>query len=344
MLQTQAQVKDLLCFAHHGEAQAFLSHFDFKPMKFFFDGLFESDSYFLLLTQEGEQNTTERVTSVISYLHPHIHRVYNIGIAGSLNLKLRIGEIHKIRTSYAFQDSEPKFRSFTLAEEKLPNCISSDRRVINKELAEKLSCFADVVDRELWAVASSCQLLKKPLSSIKLISDSPLIQNSFEICEPVRENAQVFSAQLLQYFLSEQKSKPEEIQPAENPIFQDVSFHFTASMKHQYLELISRLESEPQLDEYRKLKVPAKIRTQKLLNEMRGQLNPLQKKIQEQTEDMKTQMNKKQIQIKFSEHFETDEVQFHFSAKDQNELETKIKSLSQFSFENIHNILTGKDL
>lgn len=344
MTAPQEQSKDLFCFAHFGEAQAFIRHFELKPKAFYFEGIFEGDNHFLLLTNEGEQNTSERISAALSALHPQINQVYNIGIAGALNDKLHLGEIHEIRTAYAFQGLEPKFRSFTLSKEAGIDCISSDKRVVTKEFAQKLSNFAGLVDRELWAVASSCQLLKKPLSAYKLISDNPLIQSEFEICEPVKEKAAGFSEQLLNYFLSEQKTQKVPTASTEDAIFSDNYFYFTSSQKHQYLELKSRLTCVPPLEDLRILKVPAKVRTQKLLNEMRAQLNPLQKKIQEKTDQIKSEMNKKNIQIKFSENLETDEVQFYFSAQNEVDLENKLNKLKEFSFDKVQRILTGKDL
>ena len=36
----------LLTFAHRGEARAFLDASDYKPVEFFFDGLFKNDDSF----------------------------------------------------------------------------------------------------------------------------------------------------------------------------------------------------------------------------------------------------------------------------------------------------------
>ena len=38
----------LLTFAHRGEAQAFISSYQFKPVDFIFDGLLKSNDTFLL--------------------------------------------------------------------------------------------------------------------------------------------------------------------------------------------------------------------------------------------------------------------------------------------------------
>lgn len=345
MNDTTAHPKSLICFAHHGEAQAFLSYFDFKPKNFFFEGLFESEKYFLLLTQEGEQSTSERITAVLSALHDQIQDVVNLGIVGALSSKLQLEEIVHIRTSYGFQNNEPKFKSFPL--KGTHDCISSEKRVINRELAEKLSCFAQVVDRELWAVASSCHLMKKSLSAIKIVSDNPLIQSSSEICEPVREKALVFSEKLLQEFLKTEEKLATTEAPTRD-IFSSPYFHFTVSMKHQYEELSSRLNTHDELEaiasKLQNEKIPAKVRTQKLLQELRSLLNPLQRKIQQRTEDLKTEMAKKNILIKFSENFETNEIQFQFAANNSQELETKVESLKEFSFEKAHKILNGQDL
>ena len=43
----------LLTFAHRGEAQAFLNHFTFNSVDYFFDGLFKSEDYYLLITWYG---------------------------------------------------------------------------------------------------------------------------------------------------------------------------------------------------------------------------------------------------------------------------------------------------
>ncbi|RPJ69138.1 MAG: hypothetical protein EHM20_16720, partial [Alphaproteobacteria bacterium] len=108
-------MKKLLTFAHRGEAQAFQSAYHFKPVDFFFDGLFESDAFFLLITGEGPHNASEKTTSVLAKFSNSIDEVFNIGVAGSLNPKLKKNDLVWVRTAFAHHAERLEFKSYTSA-------------------------------------------------------------------------------------------------------------------------------------------------------------------------------------------------------------------------------------
>lgn len=106
----------LLVFAHRGEAQAFFNQWDFAPVEFYFNGLFKTKNYYLLITGEGLKDASEKTVAVIANFKEELDEVINIGIAGSLNPKLKIGDTAWVRSSYAQNAERCEFKSFTTTE------------------------------------------------------------------------------------------------------------------------------------------------------------------------------------------------------------------------------------
>lgn len=164
--------KKLLIFAHKGEAGHFLKANSFTPVDFFFKGLFESPDFFLLICGEGLQNASEKTVSVLTHFNNQIIEVYNLGTAGSLSEKIIKDQIHWVKTCYAGSTERQEYKSFTTQTTNATiNCLSALERIETPESRVKLSSFADIVDRELWAIASAAVLFKMPFYSLKYISD-----------------------------------------------------------------------------------------------------------------------------------------------------------------------------
>lgn len=190
----------LFTFAHRGEAQIFLKREGYKPIPFYFDGLYDNGTNFLLITGEGLQKTTEKVAAVCAFYKSRIPQIINFGIAGSLSLELQLGEIYSVRTVYR----EDEFHSFTSSEGLSSfsrfDCISALNRVVTDEKAEQLGYFAQIVDRELWAIGSCAALFKIPFRSYKLIADRAGSQTD---CLDLKKRALSFSEKIYDYFCTE---------------------------------------------------------------------------------------------------------------------------------------------
>ena len=168
--------KTLLSFAHRGEAQTFLKNGKYSAVEFAFDGVYESEQTFLVITGEGIQNATEKVTAVCAAFRAQISQVVNIGIAASLQDHIRLNEIYSVRTAYAEHYGKVAFKTFTSDDTTSQiDCLTAAERVLQKSYSDTLSAFAPIVDRELWGCASACALFKLPFRSYKLISDLSLI-------------------------------------------------------------------------------------------------------------------------------------------------------------------------
>lgn len=164
--------KTLLAFAHRGEAEAFLKQGRFKALPFSFKGLYESEREMLLLTGEGIHSVIEKLGAVCAAFHQNISEIINLGIAGSLNNEVELGKIYAIRMILregVSPNSFPVFRSADVTAQ--TDCITAEKRVLEKSYAARLASFAPVVDRELWAIASLCSRFGLPFRSYKLISD-----------------------------------------------------------------------------------------------------------------------------------------------------------------------------
>ena len=190
----------LFVFAHRGEAGAFLKDRDWEPVPFFFSGLYRSsqEGILLLITGEGGQNVSERLSAVLSHFES-IRLVVNLGIAGALDERgLKQGEIHSVRTVYRYVGDQPVFRSFTTSDTGAGvDCISSDVRVLEYGLVEKLLPFAPIVDREAWFIGSVAQLYRKEFQIYKLISD---YAGKEDQCLEIRDRAPEYSRSLHRFF------------------------------------------------------------------------------------------------------------------------------------------------
>lgn len=190
----------LFTFAHRGEAQLFLKKGGYKPIPFYFDSLYDNGTNFLLITGEGLQKTTEKVAAVCAFYKSRIPQIINLGIAGSLSSELQLGEIYSVRTVYR----EDEFHSFTSSEGLSSfsrfDCISALNRVVTDEKAEQLGYFAQIVDRELWAIGSCASLFKIPFRSYKLIADRAGSQTD---CFDLKKRALSFSEKVYDYFCTE---------------------------------------------------------------------------------------------------------------------------------------------
>jgi purine-nucleoside phosphorylase len=162
------------------------------PVDFSFKGLFSSEQYLLLLTGEGLRSASEKTSSVLTKYHQEISEIYNIGTAGALTDKLNIDQIVWVKTVTAENKSYSSQNKNAMI-----NCFSANERITTPEARADLSSIADIVDRELGAIASACMHFDLPYSAIKYISDGPKCEN---FTADIIKKAPLISQKLYQEF------------------------------------------------------------------------------------------------------------------------------------------------
>lgn len=344
----------LLTFAHRGEAQAFLSAENYRPVEFIFDGLLKSDSHYLLITGEGVQSTSEKAIATLTRFGEEIDEVMNLGVAGSLNEKIKKYDLVWVRTSFAHHAEKLEFKSFTSDSSKAGHdCMTAFARVLNPDEKKKLSLFADLVDRELWAVASAAHLFKKPFRALKIVSDEMKKEELDDICKFVKAEAPLYSQKLLEEYrkTEDQKSSVAKTTVTEGLFSSDRDFYFTVSQERKLLSTLEGLrlrgtaEDTLYQDEYvQTLKAEEllpKERTRLLLQYLTEKLNPVSKKIRESIEDSLAPLKEARIQVTYDNDFEEDWLNLSVRIQSTRDLEKVKNALKIFSYEDFRKILDG---
>lgn len=347
----------LITFAHRGEAQAFFSAYSFTPVEFFFDGLLKSEDYYLLITGEGPQAASEKTICVLAALHNDISHVYNLGVAGSLNHKLKKYDLLWVRTAYAHHAERLEFKSYTSQNPKaFTDCLTAFNRVLNPIEKQKISHFADLVDRELWAISSAAHLFKKPFDALKIISDElneeKDIENS-DICQFIKAEAPVFSDKLMHEFNLSQRSIKKEIAAIPKHLFLgDTHFYFTISQERKLLSLleglklkrfsIESLPNHPDILAIMELGKSPKERTKLLLQFLSDQLNPISVKIRNSLNHCLDPLHEANIQTGFDVDFEEDWLNLSMRIHSTRDLEKIKNALKIFSYQDYKRIFDGQ--
>lgn len=347
----------LLTFAHRGEAQAFLAAYSFKPVDFFFDGLLKSDDSYLLITGEGPHIASEKTITVLASFHAEITYVYNLGVAGSLNSKFKKYDLLWIRTAYAHHADKCEFKSYSsLNPQAVNDCMTAYSRILNLAEKMKLAHFANLVDRELWAVASAAQLFKKSYQSLKIISDE---MHDGEICQFIKEEAALFSEKLLLEFQrAESTESAENILPPKKtsekkqiPFIDDEQFYFTISQERKLQSLLEGLRlkglsdetliNAPEIKTIKESEKSPKDKTRLLLLFLSDQLNPISVKIRKSVDEILSPLHEAKIAASFDPDFEEDWLSLNLKIQSSRDLEKAKNALKIFSYEDFKKILDG---
>ncbi len=148
-----------------------MTQFNFTPVMGKIDNLYidQGQKLYLILTGTGLINASSKVARVLERFE-NIEKVFNLGVCGKLTSE-ELPPAFKIKLSNLRED-------FKISKNILPlgdvgfRCMSSSIPVFDKELAVKLSRHAEVVDMELYAVATVCAQFSIPLIAIKTVSDN----------------------------------------------------------------------------------------------------------------------------------------------------------------------------
>jgi nucleoside phosphorylase len=234
---TQTQQRILLVFAHKAEAQAFMAGSERLS-----DSHYSGPSFDICLSGEGRQNVSEVLSAQLSRVS--YSKVINLGCVASLTDRYKVMEITEVAVVYQHIHQKAfEYRSFNLDgafsdSSSFPAiCISLQERLkADQAMKEYLSFFADVADRELWAVASVCKRHQIPLAAVKIVSD-----DTSQSCQSVRDRAQELSLRLYEYLHA---STLLETQAIETDPLKDFPFYATLSQKQRLKRLLTFVKAD----------------------------------------------------------------------------------------------------
>lgn len=352
----------LLIFAHRGEAQAFFGHWDLNPVSFYFNGLFRSKDYFVLITGEGPKEASEKTVAVLSSFKNEISKVINIGVAGSLTSKLKVGDLTWVRSSYAQNAQRCEFKSYTSKHHTSHDCITAYARITTVEDKKTLAHFADMVDRELWAIASAAHLFKMDFLALKIISDE---SDGSDFCQIVKDEAPLLSKKLFEEFnrfeADEKNLAPTPVvlhapksNSAEDFILSHPKLYFTTSQTRKLATLVrgllmKRIFTEEELKNFTNLTISEtalditnKELTKFLLNLFSEKLNPLNTIIKEKINEAITPLINSGVNVNFDPELEQDYIQLNYQIRNSKDQKRLILALEQFNYQKIKDIFSGK--
>lgn len=332
----------LIVIAHRGEAQEFIKNLYLKADESL-SGLYTSDQLALLISGEGIFDVFTKLPFI--FAKHNIKNVLNYGIAGALDKKLEIGQIISIRTVYGFNETKPKFHSFT-SNSKNANydCITTDERVLSDEFAKKINPFAPIVDRELWAIAKCCSQYKIPFDSFKLISDYAGTQTA---CFDIKEKALEYSEALFEEYLRFDQSNRLEMIDIQTPI--TMSF----SNKVKYKKVITSLSlrenksideilSGIDIDKIKALDIKPKNKASILIEKLDTQLNPVRTKINQKLEIYFKTFTDIGAKVKIDPKLETQKFNLSIDVNNAKNLKNLKLALESFDFKKIDKLWNGE--
>ena len=339
----------LLVFAHRAEAQTFLKQGSYKSLESISCPIYKNSDSYLIISSEGIFSALEATTATLSRFED-IQMIINFGVAGALDERVELDSIYEVRTCYAIQNEVLEFKSYTSNSDSIIDCITSSSRTLNQEQAEKLSCFASVVDRELWAIARAAGNFHKKFKAYKLISDEPYKESeSSAVCELIKEKAEYYSDKLYRKYISLETESPTSTKLL---IEEYKDLYFTISQYRNYSTLLSQLltryETEEEIlelvsiDRICKLELLPKQRTSVLLEKLREFLTPFNTTLQTKLNEVLSPLHEANIKTTLSKNLEID--QFKISATIQNEVELKkiSRALNNIDYQTYQSLMRGE--
>ncbi|MFZ8932843.1 MAG: hypothetical protein ACO20H_09215 [Bacteriovoracaceae bacterium] len=339
----------LLVFAHPLEAIAFFKNEKCKAIDFIYQGVYQFPDGYILITGEGPQNASECLAGLLGAFNNDIDEIYNFGVCGLLNSKYQdfIHNMVEVRTSYLCLKDHLEFKSHTLnyADDGIPllDCITHSDRVHKTELRP----VADLIDRELWSLASVAKRFKKPIRSIKIISDI-INQSSDNICEVVKENAEKYSQTQYSWFKTLNNKQTHTLDfEWPNPNY----FHLSFSQKKLYQKLInaSQIKNIPFseiksiIKRFEKKEFEnRKRRASSLLEELNQLIHPLKNKLKEELDKFNDHFNGLKGNVSFDKNLERQNIKFNIDLEGPDDFEALIEKLSSFPHQKWNDFFKGK--
>lgn len=332
----------LILLAHRGEAQEFIKHLPVKADPNF-NGFYLGEDVSVLISGEG----IYQVMTKLPYLFAkyNIQSVVNFGIAGALDKELELKAIYPVQTCYAYNEKGPKFHSFTTQSTQANlDCVTTEQRVLTDDYANLIRPFAQIVDRELWAIGACCQEYKVPFQSYKLISDYAGAATS---CFDIKKMAQEYSEALYNEYLS--------LEDQNDEIEEQINFPLSFSFSHkiQYKKLIQALTlregktvdeilTEVNFHEVQQMESRPKDQAKELIYRLDKKLNPLRVEINRKLHKEFSEFNKIGAKVKIDPKLETQKFVISMEINSKRNLTNLKEAIENFNFSNIEKIWNGE--
>lgn len=332
----------LFVFAHYGEAQAFIEHFQLEKNG---DDLFSHEQIDLLITGEGHYSVIRKLTDYLARHKPL--RIINLGLAGALRNEIS-QNIYAVRTCYSF-NPEIEFKSFTTSyagDHPQADCLSYFSRLKDEVIKKELSHFASLVDREVWAIGYVCHDYQLPFFSFKLVSDEA---NEATRCELISAKAHESSEKLLNFYLTLPAFSIAQEKTKIDLPFATVTQHRMIEQQLKYLALTQNtsmeevwdaLKDENEIKEILASKRRPKDQTKLILDYLQRERYPEIAKFKEELSKLLRPYQEKNLEIKCND-FEEAELDIHLKIKDSSDLESFIKKMNHFPFDKFSDLFEG---
>lgn len=348
----------LLIFAHRAEAKSFLKNYPFKAVETGHLDLYFSKEQqtYLLLSGEGPEEALLHTAATLGLLSDKKLNLINLGIAGSLDQRTEKNKIYAVKTVYGQKNTkEMSFKSFTLSGD--TDLVSSSERVVKKDQAHYLSSFAPLVDRELYGIAKAAQLFKVSLQSYKYISDEVWADEQGALCERIKEEAEVYSDALFEYYHENIKREFEDDKVCgreqSDELFDHPALHFTISLKRKLSGLLKHLEQKDLRESFNKKafeliqvsleeKKKGKEISQKLIQIAQEMIAPFDHQVEQSLQKIAMPFTEKGISIQFDPDREVSSFWIKTYIQHPQHLEKLKTAIEEFSFEQIENVMQGK--
>lgn len=321
-------------FAHKLEAKSFLEHSPANRLETPVAELYQNDLGYILISGEGLLKTLKAISWVLPH-YSNINQVINFGVAGSLSPKYKVDHIYSIKNSFGQIYNNIQFQSVELEGD--VDCLSTSERILTNEEADKLRPFADIIDRELYALGQITTIYKIPLKSYKIISDYAGDQTN---CATIYDLGEKYSKELYHYYL---KNISKEDLILKEEIELPKEFHLTDYLKKEYQKLITKNAPSPELiNSIKNKKIDGKKRTQLLISELKKNNDPITAKAKCLLKDLVTPVEKLGANIYFDPILEKEEITLSMKINSQKNIEDLSHALKDISYDKILKIINGE--
>jgi len=340
---------DLLICAYWNEAYYFIERFGLQKLKQSQPDLYSNDNAILCICGEGLINAAIKISGVLAIKKNEIKRIVNFGIAGSLGKTAEIGNIYSIRTVYGAEGKEPRFHSFTSADERASvDCISAGSRVETSDRANALGRFAPCVDMELWSIAKACKEYNLPWISLKYISDDASQKTELPQIQKISEIAGKALCEFYVRHYGHKKNPIADIKYSLSPDEND--FHITRSQRHILDDLTLKMRArfgdnflnEIDLASIKKETTNKKRRTSRLIEALHQKLNPFDEKLRARLDEVIEPLKKAGFKADYDKNLENPSVSLYADIGVAGDTEKLIRGLQEYDHNELIKIFNGK--
>lgn len=192
---------NLLVAAHKAEVNTLINKLNLHKMEHLDNLVYGNENTALLITGEGIENVFLKLTSHLTIHSKEIKKIVNLGIAGAVSHKLKKNRIYEIGT-VAFESGANKMPPQALST-KMNTLFCQTRTTALHNNAHLASTPVDVVDMELWAIASVARYFKIPCCSYKLISD--YVSEPLDFNE-IKKNMHFYSNEISTFYINKERN------------------------------------------------------------------------------------------------------------------------------------------